>query len=452
MDAGRLRTIFTAAPVALSRRERTVVAALSLLVAATRPLAMARSLWDWDEALFVLAVRDYDVAAYHPQPPGFPLFIAAAKLLPFDEFRALQAIVLLSSMLLFPAAFHLARELRAGMFTAAASATILGFLPNVWLYGGTAFSDVPSLVLSLGAAAFLLRGCRSDRALVTGCVMLALAAGIRPQTVLAGTLPAAMAILCRRRAALAGLAAAALLIGMTYGAAAAASGGWDAYRDVLAHHERYIRETDSFLSPIRPSLLRVADDFFYRPFRAPLLNALLALLAAGGLMRRGRCALLALAIFGPFALFAWLYLDFHSVSRFSIGYMPLVALLAAEGLSALGRVRIPAAMMLVALLGIWSWPALRIVRTTDSPPAAAAEWIAANVPAAGTSLLVDPRLGPHAAALLSRYQRRELAPRHRALPGEVVIREEGGRLEFRRETARLEGIVRRRYFVVSVER
>src|SRR5205814_1661495 len=38
------------------------VTAIAIAVAVTRFLALSRSLWDWDEALFCLALHDYDVA------------------------------------------------------------------------------------------------------------------------------------------------------------------------------------------------------------------------------------------------------------------------------------------------------------------------------------------------------------------------------------------------------
>src|SRR6266498_3794574 len=57
-----------------------VLAALTVLVALTRFLALSKSIWDWDEALFCLALRDYNVVFHHPHPPGFPLFVGVAKL------------------------------------------------------------------------------------------------------------------------------------------------------------------------------------------------------------------------------------------------------------------------------------------------------------------------------------------------------------------------------------
>src|SRR5438105_12823872 len=90
----------------LTRRQRTCVIALGLFVAATRLYAISHSMWDWDEALFASALHHYDVSQHHPHPPGFPLFFALAKLagmVVHDDFHALRAISIASSLLMFPA-------------------------------------------------------------------------------------------------------------------------------------------------------------------------------------------------------------------------------------------------------------------------------------------------------------------------------------------------------------
>ena len=418
----------------MTRIERIIFWLTTIVVAITRWPALSRTLWDWDEALFALAMRDYDVRLYHPHPPGFPLFIALAKLIPHaDEFHALQTIVFVASLFVFPAAFFLARAVRASFFVAIAAGLLLSFMPNVWFYGGTALSDVPSMVLSLAACALLLRG-----RILEGAIVLGIAAGFRPQNLLIALVPFALAFRARWRTALLGALITATIVAVTYGAAASLSGGWSEYRDTLAHHERYIRETDSFLSPIRPPLWKVADDFFFWPYRAPLINGIVTLLVIVALVRRRAHVLLALAIFGPFCLFAWLYLDFHSVSRFSIAYMPLFAMLAADGIDALRRAREAALAIVVAMMIVWTWPALRIVHTTASPPVAAIEWIRAH----GRSVIdVDERLGAHAGLLLADYERSDRG---------MQLREGPGKITFTRDRARLASIARDRYFEVSV--
>src|SRR5579859_1781689 len=41
--------------------------------------AKPASLWEFDEVLFAQAVQHFDPVAHQPPPPGYPVFIAAAK-------------------------------------------------------------------------------------------------------------------------------------------------------------------------------------------------------------------------------------------------------------------------------------------------------------------------------------------------------------------------------------
>src|SRR6266513_413272 len=82
------------------RTQHLVVTALTVLVALSRFAALSKSIWDWDEGLFCLALRDYNLVFHHPHPPGFPLFIGAAKLIRLvvgDDFHALRTVSLIAS-------------------------------------------------------------------------------------------------------------------------------------------------------------------------------------------------------------------------------------------------------------------------------------------------------------------------------------------------------------------
>ena len=147
--------------------EKRFLLVVSIVVALTRFLAVARSLNDWDEGLFSMGVAEYDVNQHRPHPPGYPLFVAAAKavhLLGVNEFRCLQVIVLLGACFLFPALVMFAREIGFDFATSMCGALIFTFLPNVWIYSGSGFSDVPAATLGIGACALLLRGRRDRRA------------------------------------------------------------------------------------------------------------------------------------------------------------------------------------------------------------------------------------------------------------------------------------------------
>jgi len=407
---------FNSPPTPLTRAEKRLTIILALIIAATRLLAMARSPWDWDELLFCYAVRDYDVPAHHPHPPGYPLFIVLARLARLvvgSDFRSLQLVATLAAMALFPVAFFLARELRFRTATALAGATLLSFLPNVWYYGGTAFSDLPGVVGGMLACALLLRGCRHDRAYVAGAVVLGLSAGIRTQNLLLALAPALIATIAQLRKRAFGRVAmamllGALLVGGAYGGAALASDSVAGYLHAVHVQQVYLSQVDSFRGPERPGLGFLALRFFVLPVElwkafVPL-TLLTALSLIVSLARKRAAPLLALATFGPFALFAWLMLSWACISRYAIGYVALHAFLAADGVDLVAglltrttrlRAAVVAAgtVLFVAALAAWSWPALREVRTLDSPPVQAAKWIVRNVPP-GAEVYVHDGLTP----------------------------------------------------------
>ncbi|HEV3486563.1 MAG TPA: hypothetical protein VG106_14225, partial [Vicinamibacterales bacterium] len=391
-------------PSPLTQWQRRLLWITFLFVAVTRIYAMADTLWDWDEVQFSAGVREFNVGHpfHHPHPPGFPLYMLAAKIARLavpDDFRACQTVTILAACALFPLAFFLARELRFPFLTSYLGALLFVFFPNIWFYGGTAFSDIAGIATSLAAALLLFRGCWSERAYLGGAVLLGVAAGIRPQAVLLGAAPFLVAsyVQLRRswtRVAI-GCAIVAAMVIASYAGAALSSRSIEAYRAELGLVRAWVRSVDSFLSPQRPPLLTLADEFLLRPMGGNRLPIVVCTLAVVGMLRRRMSVGLALATLFPFALFAWLMLDYHSVHRYSTAYVLLWALLAAHGASALadvgagfspsiGRLKSAATSVLLALIigraAYWTLPALREVRGSDSPTFAAMQWIRANVP------------------------------------------------------------------------
>ena len=429
----------------MTRQQRIIVAVATAVVAITRWLALSRTLWDWDEAQFILALRHFDIAAHHPHPPGFPLFIAAGKAMQwigFDEFHALQALSFIAAVLIVPAMTSFALAAGADFLTSLLASLILAFFPNVWFYGGTALSDVPSMTLIVLAIALLLR----ERTLYAGAIVLGVAAGIRPQNLLIAAAPFANALWRYRRRAVGPALVTAAIVVISYSAAAWATGGWEVFLDALRRHQAYLARVDAWTNPTRPPLTHLFDDFFIRPYRAPVINILTTLFVLVALVRRSRSTLIALAAFAPFCLAAWLMLDHFSVSRFSVGYAPLFAMLAADGI--LGwrpAVRCLLSAVYIATMILWTWPALTVVRTTISPPVVAANWLRA---AHATEVVVDPRMAAFGDALLPELTRRSGV--WSALPGDYVLTDVPGVITFRRPHGTLWNLARQRYFEVSV--
>ena len=388
----------TLLPDTLTRARLAVISILTILVALFRFWARAKSLWDWDEALFCLAIRDYNVALHHPHPPGFPLFIGAAKVLVAagaGDFQALQLITVISAIADLSARVPLAREMRLSFGVSLSGALLLSAMPNVTIYGGTAFSDVPSLALSLAAVLALLRGRSSRSAYLAGAVLLGLAVGIRVQNLLIGFAPSLLATVPRLRANWKDVVAAMLIglaiIGVCYGAAVKATGSWADYRDTVKAHGEYIERVDSWRGPDRPPLGEVLEIAAVRPFRAASLMSIVSALALVSLIdlavNRHRPTLLLLITFLPFMITAWLLLDWISMSRFSIAYIGLHAILAARGLEIVAAMlstwlRSPVAANFAVLsaaavvaLVIYTLPAVRIVRGSPSPPVEAFAYV-----------------------------------------------------------------------------
>src|SRR5688572_1603987 len=390
LETGTAMIDLSLPPERLARGERRAIVIATAVVAFTRLLALARGPWDWDEMLFLLGLRDYDVALHHPHPPGFPLFILFARVLVslgVEPFRSLQSLNLAAAIAIVPAMIFFGRELRLPFGTNLGAAILFAFFPNIWFFGGTGFSDVVAIMLAVVSIAVLLRGARSSRTFILGALLLAISAGFRPQNLLVGFVPLLIAAWYRYRAGRIGsiVAAGTLLttfVVLSYAGAIAATGDWPRYRDAVIAHQRYLSEVDSFLSPTRPSLMRVADDFFVRPFRVSPINVTLTILAVVSLVtaawRRRWPVFVAEAAFGPFWNLAWLTLDFHSASRFSIGYMPLLAILCSDAVTQLSaglhseRVRRAVVFVAIAALSgsmaIWTWPAISLARRELSPP------------------------------------------------------------------------------------
>ncbi|HSY51189.1 MAG TPA: hypothetical protein VLC46_20450 [Thermoanaerobaculia bacterium] len=461
---------FTQPTPALTPRQRLAFALVALVCAATRFLAMSRSLWDWDEALFCLGMRSYDVTSHHPHPPGFPVYIALGRIVRtviHSDFRALQAINLVAGMLVFPAIFLLARELRLPFVTATIAGSLCAFFPNVWFFGGGAFSDIPSIVLVVFAVVFLFRGCRDAKPYIIGAALLALAAGIRPQNFLIGLAPGVLATWYRARAAWRDVVFAALIgvaiVGVAFGGAMTATGGYKPYVDAAKEHGQYITRVDSFRSPARPPLWRLFDRFFIKQYESLALSFITSILVAvsiaGAIAARDRATgWLALA-FGPFALLAWMMLDRYSINRFSIGYCPLFAVLAADGIRRLTRAwpraEPFAGSVLIGLFFFWTLPALAIVRNTVAPSVLAVEAVAQHLDTRADQLFVARDMDPFFQYLLPGYPYAHVFDEH-AMPlstdgrrawvlAEADIEDRDG-FVFHRQRDHLWNIARRHYF------
>ncbi|MCU1228158.1 MAG: hypothetical protein JWO97_1042, partial [Acidobacteria bacterium] len=464
----------TRPPEPLSNRQRALVAAVAIVCAATRFLAIARSLWDWDEVLFCLGMRLYDVTNHHPHPPGFPIYIGLAhiaRLFAPSDFRALQSINVIAALFVFPAVFFFARELRLRFTTCIVAALLFAFFPNVWFFGGTAFSDIPSIVLVLFAAALLLRGCRDANSYLIGTLLLALAIGIRPQNFLVGLAPGLIATWYRARDSFRDVVFAALIgvatVTLAFGSAIHATGSFERYMVTVRAHGEYISRVDSFRAPERPPLWRLADRFFIKQYQSPPLSVVMSLFVLASLVgaasRRDRSILLNILTFAPFALSAWLMLDRFSINRFSIGYAPMFAILAADGIARISRgreqVEATIGVLLAGAFFVWTYPGLAPVRNDISPSVLAVQAVKQHIDPHRDQLFVSFSMTPFVEyfapniPFIRVQEQRAMplttTPRRPFLLTEVTAEPPRGWF-FKRERERLWNIARRHYFEVDL--
>jgi hypothetical protein len=203
------------------RRLRWLALAAAAAAVATRVPFAARRLWDHDSVQFALGVEKYDLAAHHPHPPGYPLYIAMLKLLAalgVDAAGAMVALAIaaaaLGAGLIVLLAARLAAEAAAAkppggaaapgaaaavvagaatgagggaggalpMAAAALAATLYVFNPLLWFYGELPLVYSVEGGMTVGLAYAALRMADGRVPFVAACAVFALAGGVRPST------------------------------------------------------------------------------------------------------------------------------------------------------------------------------------------------------------------------------------------------------------------------------
>lgn len=397
-----------------SRRKsltRAGIWAAAAVLVLSRVLARQGSLWEWDDFVFRLALDHFAPQTQVPHPPFYPGYVALGRLARVVLADATLALTWLSVVASCAAlAFHalVAFEVLASRRTAIASTVLFAFFPAVWLHAGVPLSDPAGLAAGLAALWLALRSRGRPRLLVPAALLLGAAISIRPQAALPAAIGLAVAAwrapVRWRFVAVAAAGAAALAL---YAAPLLAVGGLGPVWRWLRYQTGFVLETDS-LAAHGWALSTVARRYAVDIWGAPVLAAVIAVAALAGapvLARRdrGRPLLLALGLFLPYALASWALLDPAAAGRYALPYLPLVAMLAATGLTALERRTCAgwpvATAALAAAMAVVTWPAVRLVHASPSPPVRAAAAIRDAAGGAPFRLAFHPALVMQAAAL-----------------------------------------------------
>ncbi len=156
-----------------------------LLTILSRLPFQAQYAYHWDTVNFLFAMRHFDVLHEQPHPPGYPLYVLAARTLALflgDDHAALVMMSAVASGIAVAFLYALGRRLW-GEFVGMGAALLLATSPLFWFYGEIGLPHAVDTAFIL-ASLWAMVSMREDRphwwrGVV---VLLALAGGIRPQT------------------------------------------------------------------------------------------------------------------------------------------------------------------------------------------------------------------------------------------------------------------------------
>ena len=385
-------------------------------VAAARLLTLPRSLWEWDEVLFVRGILHFDPLHHSPHPPGYPLLIGLGKALTWitgDPFTSLVALSVISSCIGFVALAVAFRSFSGSEEAGVAGALLFHFSPAMLVYGPLALSDPAALMflaLALAAAGRLIETRGLWPAVALG-VFASAAIGCRPQLSLAVLPMLAVALFLARRWG-ATLAAFTLVSLAWFVPLLLAVGGPSGFLPFLSKQAGLVVAYDTTGSRTALSWAGVAKRFLAHPWGDRLLSIpLLGLAAVGGalaLFRRYRTAL-PLAVLSVIELtFAMTVMNAQDAVRYALPGLLGIAFAAGVGAEALARrVRVPA-LVLAGLFAVgavrYTAPILEARAKTPSPPVQAIEWARQNLPPQ-TVFLMEPVMAAYVDHLLPRSER-----------------------------------------------
>ncbi len=179
---GILAACYSASATAMPKRDLAVALLLAGATAFSRLPFRARLLPTWDAVQFALALSEYDIVKHQPHPPGYVLYVGAARvvnLLLGDPAASLTALSVAATAATVFLAYRLAWTLY-GRSTALLAAVGLAVSPLFWLYGGVPlpYAVEASLATLVATLAWSMRG-GVPRAVVWSALALGVAAGVR---------------------------------------------------------------------------------------------------------------------------------------------------------------------------------------------------------------------------------------------------------------------------------
>jgi hypothetical protein len=187
----------------MPRTDWLLAVVLAAATTASRVPWRVRLLPTWDAVQFALALAEYDVVKHQPHPPGYILYVAAARALDAGLGDATESLTWLSIAASGAAVFLVYRLawLLYGRATAVTAAVALAGSPLFWFYGEVPLPYAVEAALATGIALLAWRmGAGRPGDVVWSALALGIAGGVRQSIlVVLGPLWLAMAWTGTRR-------------------------------------------------------------------------------------------------------------------------------------------------------------------------------------------------------------------------------------------------------------
>ena len=237
-------------------------------IVVTRIAALPRTVWEFDEVLFLMGSRHFDPIAHHPPPPGYPLFMFVARLARMaiaNDFAALVALNFAASLIGFVLLALAFRNISGSEEIGIAASLLFWMSPVMLVHSTTAFSDIGGVAL-LGAALWFSTRDGSVNA-AAFAIAAAAAVGWRPQLAIV-VLPLLFVVEMIRRdrvlmLAIFTVACVAWLVPLIV-----ATGGVAKFLAFEAGQAGYLAQHDADVSRSNWSALAVAARFIAQPWGA----------------------------------------------------------------------------------------------------------------------------------------------------------------------------------------
>src|SRR5919201_407894 len=171
-----------AVDVAMPRCDLVLALGLAVATVLSRIPLRAHVLPTWDAVQFALALERYDIVTHQPHPPGYILYVAAARIVEVFTRDPTASLVWLSIAASGAAVFFVYRLawMLYGRLAAAVAAIGLATSPLFWFYGevGLPYAVEAALASMVGMLAWPAR-CGRGAAILLSAVGLGLAGGVR---------------------------------------------------------------------------------------------------------------------------------------------------------------------------------------------------------------------------------------------------------------------------------